>query len=607
MILKEPFAYYGKFRSYVGWRLHAIVLFAIVTAATGGFGITLLVPLLGALDLGTRLPAEDGSGLLNVLEGVGLNLSLSGILLLIGSVFLAKAGLGFAQGVFIAHAQARLSKELKERVFDAYAGMSLSYYVSRDTGHFINIIGPQTGAVFAAIMTYTGFLQSVVNAFVYLGLAVALSWQFGLLAIVVGLTMLTTFRGLNRHVRNLSLRTVRESSHQSKLLVQVVQNYKYLLATDMVSRIRSGVMASIDKTLKYGLHQSLWATVTTVITEPISVGFVIGIIVFQVSVLNEPLAPLLVAILLFHRGLSTVLSVQGAWQGVMSRMGSVDIVEEELRLLANNQEKSGGFNIEPFNGAIELQEVSFRYDKAVRDAVSKVSLRIMARSTVALVGESGSGKSTMLDLLTLMQRPIAGRLVIDGVDSLNVAVRSWRRQIGFVCQDSVVFDDSIQANIAMREFEAGVEPDTMQDVIDAAKAAYLHDFVLTLPDGYDTIVGDRGIRLSGGQRQRLFIARELFKKPRVLILDEATSALDSQTERSIQESIDALKGSITVIVVAHRLSTIRNASQIFVMEAGRLVESGGYEELVTRPSGVFARMVEMQSLGQVKDTPDDGV
>jgi subfamily B ATP-binding cassette protein MsbA len=252
--------------------------------------------------------------------------------------------------------------------------------------------------------------------------------------------------------------------------------------------------------------------------------------------------------------------------------------------------------IGPLKHRIELSNVHFAYGVGQEDVLNGVSLAIPARTSVALVGESGAGKSTLVDLLSLALRPRAGALRIDDIPGDDIQLISWRRQIGYVSQETVLFDDTIANNICMWKGDPHRDSALIQRVREAAQQAHIAHFIETLPDGYDTLVGDRGIRLSGGQRQRLFIARELFRKPNLLILDEATSALDTESERYIQQSIDALKGQITVVIIAHRLSTIRNVDHVFVFDKGRLIEEGSYHRLRDAEDSRFGRLVAMQSL-----------
>ena len=209
---------------------------------------------------------------------------------------------------------------------------------------------------------------------------------------------------------------------------------------------------------------------------------------------------------------------------------------------------------------------------------------------LAVVGPSGTGKTTLLDLIPRFYDPIRGRILIDGIDVKEVSLRSLRRQIGIVTQETILFNDTIRANIAYGNLSAS------QEKIEAAAIqAHAHEFIKHLPKGYDTIIGDRGMKLSGGERQRIAIARALLKNPPILILDEATSQLDSEAERIVQEALDRLIQGRTVFVIAHRLSTVRNAHRIVVIEKGRIVEEGSHSELISR-DGLYKRLYSMQEI-----------
>jgi ABC-type multidrug transport system fused ATPase/permease subunit len=249
-----------------------------------------------------------------------------------------------------------------------------------------------------------------------------------------------------------------------------------------------------------------------------------------------------------------------------------------------------------FSNELEFRNVRFSYGEEHGDALQKISLKIPANSTVAFVGESGAGKSTLVDMLTLLLKPQQGDILIDGISFSELDLDSWRKQIGYVSQESVVFDDTIANNVCLWKGDYNNDNLFKERIENASKEAYAFDFIMDLPNQFNTTVGDRGIRLSGGQRQRLFLARELFKQPKVLILDEATSALDSASERYIQDSIEALKGSTTVVLIAHRLSTIKNADYIYVLKQGEIIEHGNYKELINSTKSAFSSMVRLQNL-----------
>jgi subfamily B ATP-binding cassette protein MsbA len=255
------------------------------------------------------------------------------------------------------------------------------------------------------------------------------------------------------------------------------------------------------------------------------------------------------------------------------------------------KELPGAGALAPFHRLIEFRDVGFGYDDGASRILRDVSLAVRAGQMIAIVGRSGAGKTTLVNLLPRFYDVSAGTILIDGVDIREVSLKSLRKQIGIVTQDTVLFDDSIATNIAYGSPKA-----TLQEIEAAARAANAHDFIAALPRAYDTMIGERGQRLSGGQRQRVAIARALLKNAPILVLDEATSALDTESELLVQEALANLMLNRTSFVIAHRLSTIRRADAIIVLERGRVVEIGRHDELLARPDGTYATLYQLQLL-----------
>jgi subfamily B ATP-binding cassette protein MsbA len=252
-------------------------------------------------------------------------------------------------------------------------------------------------------------------------------------------------------------------------------------------------------------------------------------------------------------------------------------------------DRPGAVPLKEFSEGIEFRDVWFRYED--REIIRGVSFRVKKGETVALVGPSGGGKSTLSDLVPRFYDPEKGAVLIDGRDVKDYTMESIRAHLGMVAQETVLFNDTIESNIRL-----GVPDASHEDVVRAAKIAGAHNFIMETEHGYETGIGDRGVKLSGGQRQRLSIARAVLKDPDILILDEATSALDTESEKLVQSALDTLLRGRTSIVIAHRLSTIQNADRIIVIDAGRMVEQGSHEELMKK-GGLYARLVEMQNVG----------
>lgn len=586
--------YLRIYRTYLGRRLYIIFALTIGAALAEGLGITLLLPLLRASDtVGGETPTGGIEGVIySLLDSIGVANSMVSILVFIGIMFAAKAMLLFAKNGYQGYLQAELLRELKAGLYDRYSSMTYSFYASESTGHFINVINSQVGRFFTSFQSFANFLSQIITTISYFALAVVLTWRFALMAIAIGALILMFFRRLNIYVRQLSRDMSTEMSHLNKLLVQSLQAFKYITSTNQTAHLRSGVMQSIDRVTGYTFRQRLAEAFTMSVKEPTSIIFILAIIAFQVSVMNEPVAPIFVSILLFHRGMQALIGIQNGWQRVMNTIGSVEMVHGEFETIAENTEPEGEQKIGPLCETIEFDDVCFTYREEDSDVLKNITLRIPANTMVAFVGESGAGKSTLIDMLTLLLRPREGEIRIDGVRHDEIDLASWRSQIGYVSQETVVFDDTIANNISLWSHDDG----STDAIEEAARKAHAHHFIKELPDGYETVVGDRGVRLSGGQRQRLFIARELFKRPNLLILDEATSALDTESERHIQESIDGLKGQMTVVIIAHRLSTIKNVDRVYVMDHGRIVERGSYDHLRNSDASQFRSMVEMQQV-----------
>ena len=590
--------YLRIYRHYIGRRMYIIFVLSAATALTSGFGIALLLPLLRA--------SQNGGGggdkgwaeelLYDLLTWMGIADSLGGILAFIAVVFIGKGVLKFVSGGYKGYLKTQLLRELKTRLFDAYGGMQYRHYIRRNTGHFINVINGQVNRFFGSFGSFVGFLTQILTTLSYFAFALAITWRFTLLALGIGGGILFLFKYLNSYVRTLSRKQSEEMSHLNKLLVQALQALKYIVATGQMSHLRSRVFESIQRLTGYMFRKSLASAFTGSIREPASVLLIVGIIGIQAVVLQGEITPIFVALLFFHRGMQSVMAVQGQWQNTMGDIGSVEMVDEEFDTVLAHQEDREGQDPGPLSEGITFDSVHFAYNEEDGDVLHDINISVPADETIALVGESGAGKSTLVDMMALLLPPRTGTIRIDGVPHDEVDYDAWRDQIGYVSQETVVFDDTIANNISLWQGDIEEDPALRERVMHAAEQAHAHHFIQDLPNGYQTVVGERGVRLSGGQQQRLFVARELFKQPNLLLLDEATSDLDSASERHIQESVDALQGEVTVVIIAHRLSTVKNADRVYVLDGGRVIEGGSYHELRNRKNGEFREMVEMQSL-----------
>lgn len=593
-LLKEIVYYFNVFRKYLGNRLYIVFIFSALAVATEAFGIALLLPLLELLDAG----GSDGDPnritrmLQQLLDTIGIGDSVVGVLLFITFVFFLKAAILFAAGAYNALLSANLLREMKESLFKLYSNMSYEHYASKNTGHFINIISNQVYRLLSAFMTFKGFLTNVIVTLIYTIFAFLISWHFALMAVTAGIAIFFLFSRLNKYMKDLSRLTSQENTTLHVLLVQTLQGFLYIASTAQFDRLGKRVMESVYKLTSYYRTQSIAGSFTSAIREPVSVIMILIIVIIQLVVIEARIAPILVSLLLIHRIMGHVFSIQGSWQSIMGLVGSIEMVEKEFEEVGSRQEPDGSEAIPSLSREIVFENATFIYQGREQPALNQVSFRINAHDTVALFGPSGAGKSTLINMISLLLVPQNGRICIDGIPHDHISKNSWRSRIGYVTQDSVMFDDTLGNNIALWTGDYRKDADLAGRIESAAERANAMEFIRDLPDGLDTLIGERGIKLSGGQKQRICIARELFKEPALLILDEATSALDSESESAIHDSIQQLKGKITIVMIAHRISTIRNADKILLLQDGRLVAEGSYNELLNHPE--FLKVAEGQ-------------
>jgi len=590
------FSYLKIYQNYLGKKLYIIFVISLLVALSEGLGISMLLPLIQSSgSLNGNLSNSITVGIYSLLNFMGVTNLLIGTLVLTVIIFIIKGILKFIEGAYSGRLQSELLRRLTIQMFDSYNRIDYQYFTKQNTGHFINVLNVQIYNTVVILNHFLGFLTQLIMAVTLIGVAFFISLKISLFTVVVGSILMILFRSLNARVSGISRKSSEELSVLNKFLIQTLQALKYIISTAQNDHLRKGVVKSVRLLTDYMYRLQIWRSITNAIQEPVSIILMVGIILVQVTYMNEPISSIVVALILFYKAMRTLMAMQQNWQQAMSTIGSIEMVEKEFKVTNEHREKDGAIVLDPRFESILFNSLSFSYNNE-QIILDKLQLEIKANTTVAFAGESGAGKTTLVDLLTLLLKPTEGELTINGIPSEQIQLSSWRSQIGYVSQDTVVFDDTIANNICLWNGDYRNDSDIRKKVEEAARKAYADGFIKQMTNSYETMVGERGVRVSGGQKQRLFIARELYKNPSLLILDEATSALDSESERYIQESIDNLKGSLTVVIIAHRLSTIRNADIIYVMDKGRIIESGSFEELSTKDQSRFSKMVNIQQI-----------
>ncbi len=594
-IIISFFKYLKIFQKFTKGGIYLSFFLTTIAGLSEGLGIILLLPIVQSIS-GNAVKSETGISkfIFLFLEKFNINESYGVILLLITLAFIIKAFLIFSTYTYNSYLKGKLIKDLKKKIFSSFSKISYQYYLQNNIGDLTNILNEQVNlSVRGFNSLYTVGLRGI-NCIIYLFFACLLAGKAGLLSILGSFIILFLFRWLNTATKTMSINTSKANSKLANLTIESLQAFKYLKATEQFRIKVDEAEESIKELSDYQTKTSILEGFTSACREPIAVVVIMFILLVQLYFIKKPIDSLLVSLILFYRGLISTLGVQGSWQKTQEYLGSFEMVISNLKSLVNNYENDGNKLVKNFK-YIEFSNVFFKYTTKDSYSLKNLSLIIPAKKSIAFVGASGAGKSTIANLICLLLKPNKGDINIDKINLKNIDKNSWRSQIGYVSQEMAIFDNTIGYNISLNK-NYRKEKKLIAKIKENAIKASIDDFIQSLPDGYETRVGENGLRLSGGQKQRLFIARELFREPKLLILDEATSSLDTLSEKAIKKSIDLLKGEITIILIAHRISTIKDSDFIYVIDKGNILEKGNYLTLKSKKDSFFNYLISSQKL-----------
>ena len=525
--------------------------------------------------------------------GASLVLLLLGIFLEVMTLF--KTACYFGSSAAIIPLRTGIVRDLRTKLYDKVVSLPIGFFSKERKGDIIARMTGDVSEVENSIVTSLDMLiKNPIFIAIYFGTLIYISWELTLFTICVIPVLGWIMGSIGRKLKAKSLVAQQKLGETTSQMEETLGGLRIIKAFIAEKKMSARFMKCSNELRSATMRVTMRQALAHPVSEFLGTAIIVIVLWFGGTLIlgdNSPIsaAAFIYYLTILYSIINPLKELSKASYNIPRGLASMERIDAILE--AENPITDGGKGVEipEMKEGIEFKNLTFSYD-GERDVLKDINLKIEKGKTVALVGQSGSGKSTMVDLIPRYYDVEQGEITIDGVNVKDMKVKSLRALIGNVNQEAILFNDSFYNNITF-----GVENATMEQVIEAAKIANAHEFIMATENGYDTNVGDRGCLLSGGQRQRISIARAILKNPPILILDEATSALDTESERLVQEALERLMKSRTTIAIAHRLSTIKNADEICVLRDGEIVERGKHDELLKK-NGLYKRLNDMQSL-----------
>ncbi len=577
-----------------------VVLFSVFNAASVYLSIPLLKTLFtqSGTDLSV-LPAKNFfDGFRNYIDsfifsGNDKYESLLKVCILLLSAYFLKNLFGYMQSILTQYVEKSLITDLRRKLFHKFNSLSLKYFNERKSGDIVSRFITDVNSIQNTVsVTFTDLIKQPVLIITFLLMAFFISWKLTLVSMLTVPLSVLFIIYLGKKLRKYSIRVQEKLGEFTSVISENIYGGKIIRAFSMEDFENRRFEVKLKDYLRSLMKSSIYSNLTRPLTEIVSV--VLGVFIIYYAgreiFTGGSLAPeefIGFLIIIFQlmapiKDLSTVSNRIQESYAAASRIFEIVDAKPDVYDTPKSADKRD------FTNAIEFKNVSFGYDSGEKLILDNINLTIRKNERIALVGLSGVGKSTMVDLLPRFYDVTGGEILIDGVNIKDIKLKSLRKLFGIVTQEIILFNDTIENNIAAGHENIGVEK-----ITDASQNANAHDFIMQTENGYETVIGDRGIKLSGGQRQRIAIARALLENAPIMILDEATSSLDTESEALIQDAIERLMKNSTSIVIAHRLSTIKNADRIIVLENGKITSTGKHEDLIKDGKSIYKKLYEL--------------
>ena len=566
-------------------RVLLITTLGFLSGLFASIGIGAVIPLFSLI---TTQPTEEINFISRIIENAFnfLNIPFTPLSLIffIALLFILKGLVQFTAKYINNKILAQFGEETRNNLVDLTFRSSWPHLLEQKIGHLETILLRDVYISTSLFNLISSFILLFTSFSMYALVALAISANFTLLTIALGIILTLVLKPVFYKIKKLSEETAGIQKLSSHHISENIIGMKAVKSTASENAVIQKGKEYFKKLKEAEIKASFYRETGVSFIEPAAFIVITLLFAFSYKSPGFNIAAFAVVIFLIQKMFMFIQSMQTHIQDINQSIPYLKAVLEYRQDAIKNTETDSGKKNFSFNNSIKFDVVSFSYGPT-REIVSGLTFSIKKGETIGLVGPSGTGKTTVVDLLLRLFTPQKGVILIDGEDIHNVGLKEWRKRIGYVPQDIFLINDTIKNNIRFYN-----ESISEKDIIEAAEMANIYDTVIELPKKFDTVVGERGVKLSGGQKQRIVLARALARKPEILILDEATSAIDTESEKLIQQSIKDLKGKVTILIIAHRPSTVMNCDRLVVLEKGGILEEGPPEKLIENPQSYFYRM-----------------
>lgn len=571
------------------WQIIALTVLSFIAGLSEGIGVNALIPLFSLIvNKGSRGDDLISKTIEKFFELFHISFNIKFLLLFIVFLFVIKSVIRVVSEYVKIRITSDYEENTRRKLFSKILATNWSHLIKQKSGYLENIVVVDVAYSADLLRHISAVLMILVSLSMYALIAVNISFGISIVCGILGIILFAVLRPMFKKIKYLSYQVAKlnkQSSHHMNQSIAGIKTIKTMVVSDGVVKLGDEQFAKLKK---LSVKISLLKNLTLSFIQPLSLIFIVGVFLVSYKSPNFNIASLVAIVYLIQKMFNYIEQLQKGLHSInelIPRLGAVLSYEKETE---KNQEIDQGRLDFKFEKSLKFDHVSFSYSNN-KEVLNDLNFEIQRGETVGLIGPSGVGKTTLVDLILRLFNPSTGTIILDNKNISDIKLNQWRKEIGYVSQDIFLINDTIKNNIKFFDDDISDE-----DIIQAAKMANIFDFIQSCPDQFMTPVGERGLLLSAGQRQRIAIARILARKPKILILDEATSALDNESEQQIQNVIRNLKRSVTVIIIAHRLSTVMECDNLMILKDGKIFEQDEPAKLLSNKDSYFYKTYNLK-------------